>query len=265
MPNIIVCMKIIIDPEAPFSVFKIDRENHRPIPPPGVQPVFSPFDENSLEAALRLKDDNPECRVTALSMGKSLPKAILQKALAAGADQAIALEDPEFEDLDPFTTAHVMASAIKKIGEYDLVFTGRQAADWDAGLVWAGIAEILDIPSVTIARRVDIRDGKALVERCVSDGIESLESELPALVTFTSEGGEMRNISLPALMKVKRQEIPKWSASDLGFEKTGIIEMRDLFEPDLGDIECSMVPGESPEEKGRNLARRLMEEGLLPG
>ena len=265
MFNIIVCMKIIIDPEAPFSIFKIDRESQRPVPPPGMHPVFSPFDENSLEAALRLKDHNRDFKVTVLSMGKRLPKAILQKALAAGADEVIALEDPEFEDLDPFTSARVMAEAIKKIGEYDLVFTGRQAADWDAGLVWAGIAELLDMPSVTIARRVDIREGKALVERCVSDGIESLESELPALVTFTSEGGELRNISLPALMKVKKQEIPKWSASDLGFERTGIMEMRDLFEPDLGSIECSMVPGESPEERGRNLARRLMEEGVLPG
>jgi electron transfer flavoprotein beta subunit len=260
MPAIIVCMKIIMDPEAPFSVFQIDRENRKPVPPPGMPPVFSPFDENALEAALQIKGVDPGCRITVLSVGRNLPKAILQKALALGADEAIAVEGPEFENLDPFTTARVMANAIKKIGTYDLIFTGRQSADWDAGIVWAGIAEFLDIPAITLARKVELLEGKAAVERCVSDGIELLESQLPALVTFTSEGGELRNVSLSALMKVKRMEIPRWSASDVGFQKADIIELRDFYEPDLGRIKCSMVPGENPQEKGRNLARLLKEE-----
>ena len=162
MPNIIVCMKIIIDPEMPFSIFSIDRENKKPIPPSGMPPVFSPFDENALEAALRMKDEQ-DCNVTVLCMGQTLPKAVLQKALALGADEAVAVEDPEFDNLDPFSTAQVLANAIKKIGEYDLIFTGRQGADWDAGLVWAGIAELLDIPSITIARKATILDGKVTV------------------------------------------------------------------------------------------------------
>ena len=125
MPNIIVCMKIIIDPEMPFSMFNIDREHKRPVPPSGLPPVFSPFDENALEAALRIKDSQ-DCKVTVLSLGKTLPKALLQKALAVGVNEAFAVEDPAFENLDPFSTAQVMANAIKKIGEYDLIFTGRQ-------------------------------------------------------------------------------------------------------------------------------------------
>ncbi len=261
MPNIIVCMKIIIDPEMPFSIFNIDRENKKPIPPSGMPPVFGPFDENALEAALRMKDEQ-DCKVTVLCMGQTLPKAILQKALAVGADEAVALEDPEFDNLDPFSTAQALTNAIKKIGEYDLIFTGRQGADWDAGLVWAGIAELLDIPSITIARNATIQEGKVTVERCVSDGIEVLESDMPAVVTFTSEGGELRNVSLAALMKVKKKEIPKWSASDVGFEKSDIMEMRDLYEPDLGITDCELMPGESPEEQGKNLVKKLLEEGL---
>jgi electron transfer flavoprotein beta subunit len=263
MCHIIVCMKIIIDPEAPFSVFKIDKESQKPVPPSGMPPVFSPFDENGLEAALRIKDGNPDCRITLLSMGKSLPKAILQKALAVGADDVIAVEDPDFENLDPFNTARVLVKAIEKIGEYDLIFTGRQAADWDAGIVWAGIAELLNIPSITIARRVELLDEKVVVERCVTDGIEFLESELPALVTFTNEGGELRNVSLSALMKVRKQEIPKWSATDVGFEKEDMMVMKELYEPDLAVTECSMISGESFEEKGRNLAKRFVEEGII--
>jgi len=83
-------------------------------------------------------------------------------------------------------------------------------------------------------------------------------------VTFSSEAGELRNVSLSALMKVKKQEIPKWSASDVGFEKWDVMVMRDLYEPDLGEVDCYRVPGDSLEEKGRNLAKRLMEEGILP-
>ena len=262
MLNIVVCMKIVIDPEMPFSGFRIDRENRRPIPPSGVPPVFSPFDENALESALKIKDGQ-ECKVTILSMGKTLPKAVLQKALAAGADEVIAIEDPQFENLDPFSTARALANAIGKIGEYDLVFTGRQGADWDAGLVWAGIAELLDIPSITIARKAEVCDGKVVVERCVSDGIEVHESKLPALVTFSNEAGDLRSVTLPALIKAKRHEILKWSASDIGFEKMNLMELKNLSVPALDVINNYLVPGESLREKGRNLARRLVEEGVL--
>lgn len=261
MINIVVCMKIVIDPEMPFSIFKIDRENQKPVPPSGMPPVFSPFDENALEAALKIKDCR-DCRIRVLSMGRTLPKAILQKTLALGADEVIALEDPEFEDPDPFTTAYTLARAIEKSGEYDLVFTGRQGADWDAGLVWAGIAEILNLPSVTLARMAKVHEGRVVVERCVSDGIETLESEMPALVTFTNEGNELRNLSLSAFMKIKKKKIPTWSASDVAFERKGMMEIKDLYEPDLGERDCYLVPGESPEEKGRNLARKFMDEGL---
>ena len=120
----------------------------------------------------------------------------------------------------------------------------------------------MDIPSITIARRATIHDGKVTVERCLSDGIEVLESDMPAVVTFTSEGGELRNVSLAALMKVKKKEIPKWSASDLGFDKVDVMDLSDLYEPDLGVTDCDLMTGESLEEKGRNLAKKLLEEGV---
>jgi len=262
MIKIIVCLKLVIDPEAPFSIFKIDREAMKPIPPEGMPPVVSPFDENALEAALRIKDQQ-DCKITVLSMGRSLPKAVLQRVLAVGADEVIALEDREFENLDPFNTAYSLANTIKKEGDYDLIFTGRQAADWDSGLVWAGIAESLVLPSITIARAVDVSDGKAIIERVVADGIEILEADMPVLINFSNEVGSLRHFSLPALMKAKKKEIRKVSASDIGLERLGIIEMRDLYIPDLGEVDCQFIAGDSPEEKGRNLARKLNEEGII--
>ncbi len=256
-------MKIVIDPEMPFSEFRVDRENKKPVPPAGVPPLFSPFDENALESALRIKDGR-ECRITVLSVGKTLPKALLQKTLAAGADEAVAVDDPECERLDSFATARILAGAIRKLGGCDLVFTGRQAADWDAGVVWAGIADILDLPCVTLARGIDVRDGTIIVERCASDSIEVVEAPLPALVTVSSEAGELRGITLPALIKAKKREITRWSAFDVGFEPRKIIELADLFIPEAEIVDGYAVPGESPREKGRNLARWLMENNVLP-
>ena len=262
MMRIIVCIKLISDPEMPFSQFKIDSEAKKPRPPIGIPPVMSPFDENALEAALRIKDKR-DCEITVMSLGESLPKAILQRALAVGADNVIGIEDQDLEHLDPYSTVQALASGIQKLGDYDLIFTGRQAADWNAGLVWAGIAEQLDIPSITIARKAEVNNGKVIVERCVSDGIEILESDMPALVTFSSETGELRYPTLPALLKVKKREIPKWSASDIGFKNSNVMQMRDFYIPNLGQVDCYLVPGESLGEKGRNLARKLMEEGII--
>lgn len=264
MYSIIVCVKIIPDPEMPFSIFKVDRKNKKPVPPSGTPPVINPFDENALEAALKIKDRH-ESKVTVLSVGKAISRSILQKALAMGADEVIAIEGPEFESLDSFSTADALAGAIKKIGRYDLVFAGRQAGDWDGGIVWAGIAELLDLPSVTIAFSAEISGRNVTVERCVSDGIEIVETELPALITFSSEVGVSRHVSFQALMKAKKQKIITWSASDLEFRKSKVMEMRDLYEPDLGLIECLLVSGDTPEERGRNLAKKLASEGVLHG
>ena len=259
MINIVVCMKVIIDPETPLSIFKIDKENRRAFPPSGTPPVMSPFDENALEAALRIKDSN-ECKITILSMGKKLPKAVLQKSLATGADDVIVLEDPEFDNLDPFTSAHILANAIQKIENFDLIFTGRQAADWDAGIVWAGISDLLDIPAVTIAQRTVIQNNKLVVERCTSEGIEVIETDMPALVAFSNEAGELRNTSLKALMNIKKKEFIKWTSEDVIFTKADFMNPFDLFEPEFNEADCFYVGGEDDVEKGRMLAIKLMNE-----
>jgi electron transfer flavoprotein beta subunit len=261
MLHIVVCMKVVIDPEMPFSEFRVDREAKRPVPPSGVPPLFSPFDENALESALRVKDGR-ECKVTVLSVGKALPKAVLQKALAAGADEVVTVEDPQFEHLDPYATARVLAAAIVKAGPYDLVFTGRQEADWDAGVVWAGIAELLDLPCVTLARSVGFHEEGIVVERCASDSIEVIESPLPAVIAFSSEAGELRGITLPSLIKAKKREITRWSAADVAFEPGSVVRLKDFFIPAAEFVDSYLVPGDSPREKGENLAKRFKESIL---
>ena len=153
MLNIIVTVKQVVDPEAPPSTFKIDPEAKRAIAAPGVPPVLNPYDENALEAALRLKDLH-QSKVTAISMGTKLAKAVLRKSLAAGADELFLLEDDAFENLDSYSTALILTTATNKIVQYDLILTGRMAADTNAGEVGSGIAEVLGIPTITTARNV---------------------------------------------------------------------------------------------------------------
>ena len=173
--RIIVCIKQVPDPAASPTDIKVDTEAKRVIMPQGTPPVISPYDENALEAALMIKDAQG-ARVTVISAGKNLAKTVLRKSLAAGADDLILLEDKAFEKLDSYATAHILATTIKEIGEYDLILCGRQAADTDAGQVGSGVAEILKIPCITAACKLELSDGKVKVERVVSDGYEEIGS-----------------------------------------------------------------------------------------
>ena len=98
--KILVCVKVVLDPEAPASLFKVDAEAKKVIPPKGTPPVLNPFDENALEAALKLKTQLAGSTITVLSLGKNIPKPVIKKSLATGADNLILLEDDTFEDLD---------------------------------------------------------------------------------------------------------------------------------------------------------------------
>ena len=264
MIRIIVCMKQVLDPEAPVSSFKIDPEAKRAIPPKGTPPVLNPFDENALEAALKSKD--AQCAdITVISMGRSLARPVVRKSLAAGADRLVLLEDDAFEDLDSYSTAHILASAIKKVGEYDLILCGRQAADTNAGQAGSGIAEILGIPSITEVKKLEVSNGKVKVERVVSDGYEVVEASMPALVTASNEIGELRSPALKAILEAQKKEVTVWTRHDLEVDLSRLkrITMFSLFTPARREAKCQMIAGETPEEAGANLALKLREAEML--
>ena len=113
--NMIVCVKQVIDPEAPPASFKIDPSANKVVPPPGVPPVISPFDEQAVEAALRIKDAQGG-KITILSLGANLLREVVKRPLAMGADELILLEDDAFSEGDSWSTAYALAMAIKKMG-----------------------------------------------------------------------------------------------------------------------------------------------------
>ena len=206
--RVIVCVKQVMDPEMPASSFKVDRENKKVIPPPGTPPVVSPFDENAIEAALKLKDEYG-AEVFALSIGNKLSKPVVKKALSAGADELFLVKDGSFDCLDSFGAAEVLAGAIRKIGDYDMVITGRQAADWDCGVTGSVLAELLSVPCVTLARKIEVEDKVVWVERVVDDGFEKVETSIPCLVTVSNDLGELRQITLPGINKAKKKPVTK--------------------------------------------------------
>jgi electron transfer flavoprotein beta subunit len=265
--NMIVCVKQVIDPEAPPASFKIDSSSNKVVPPAGMSPVISPFDENAVEAALKIKDAQGG-KITAVSMGANLLRDVVKKPLSMGADELILLEDEAFTDGDSWSTAYALAMAIKKIGEYDIIFCGRQAADWDAGQVGSGIAEILGLPCVTLAKKIDIADGKARIERVTDDGYEVVEVALPALITVSNELGEPRYATIKGIMAAKKKEPTIWKPADIGVEPSQIgadgrrSKLLKLFQP-VREDKCEIVEGESPEEAAVNLAQKLRGAKIL--
>jgi len=254
--NITVCVREILDPEIPSKAFKIDAEAKRAVKLPDVELVISDYDARALEAALQIKD-SLESKITVISLGAESAKNVIRRCIAMGADEGILISDPSFDDSDSFATACVLAEAIKKQGDFDLILCGIQEGDWDAGQVGSGIAELLSIPSVTRVGNIELKDGGVAVERVVADGRETLEMPFPALVTVSSEIGEPRYPSIRRVREASKQEIPTWNAQDIA----PVIprnELISLFIPSR-ELECEFIAGETPEEMGSNLALKLRE------
>jgi electron transfer flavoprotein beta subunit len=261
--NTIVCVKQVLDPEIPPAKFKIDPEAKQVIPPPGVPPVISLFDERAVEAACRLKDKHGG-KITVITMGSGKAAEVVKHAISMGADEGYVLQDEAFEGLDSFGTAYVLGKAIQKIGEYDLVLCGRQAADWGNGQVGSILAEILGIPVVTLAGDIEAEDKTLKIKRIIKDGYEILEAPMPSLVTVSSEVGLPR---LPAGMRIMiaaRKQVPVWTAQDIGAEPSQLdkanahIEVTGLSVP-TRKTECEIITGDTPSEAAVNLASKLAE------
>jgi len=209
--NIIVCVKQVVDPEIPPAKFKINPEAKQVIPPPGVPQVISVYDERAVEAACRLKDKH-KGKINVISMGSDKAADVIKHAISMGADDGFVLQDPAFESLDSFGTAYVLSKAIQKIGAYDLVLCGRQAADWGAGQVGSILAEILGTPVVTLACDIQAVDKTLRVKRILSDGFEVVEAPMPSVVTVSSEIGLPRLPAGMRLMMARKKVVPIWKA-----------------------------------------------------
>ena len=269
--HIAVCIKEIPDPEIAPSLFRVDEEAKQVVSIPGMSPVISPFDEQAIEAALKIRDalgEDAEVRITALTIGAESARGIVKHVLALGADDAVMMSDPAFADSDSYSTAFALSKAIGKLGTVDLILTGRQAADLDAGVVGPGLAELLGVPAITFARKIDVVDGTVRVVRVLGDGSETVEAPLPAVVTVSHELGNVRNASLRETMRAAKKPVEAWAPSDIDVDAGevgagGARRSVERFYVPINDSTCEFIVGDGPQAIAGALAQRLVEEKIL--
>lgn len=262
--TIIVCVKQVPDSEGPESLFTIDEQSGL-VSTQGLPPVISPFDENALEAALKIKEKHGGF-IRVISAGSSLSKGLLRKVLAAGADELILVDDSnlKYANTDSFTTAWILAKAVEKSEDFDLILTGCQAADTNAGLVGLYMAQILNIPSISCARDADISGGLATVNQTVSDGLAEMTMPMPALITVGQDAPALRTIGLMALRSAKKKPVTQWDVKDLSNDappEPGLTIPR-FFKPER-ERNCRIIQEASPEASGKALAMKLKDMGLV--
>lgn len=231
----------------------------------GVQAIMNPYDRHALEEGVRLKEQYGGT-VTVVSMGPPQAAEVLREAVACGADAAMLVSDRAFAGSDTWATTHTLAQAIKSNGGVELILCGKQAIDGDTAQVGPGLAQRLDFACVTCVKKVlGCGDGVIRVERLMDDGSDTLEVQLPALLTVVKELNEPRPPSLKGKMKAKGMEIPILSAADIDADPAQIglkgspTQVVRVFSPQMRG-ERTMLTG-SADQQVEQLAAKL--EALL--
>lgn len=264
--RIVVCVKQIPDPETPAAVFRVDEAAKKVVPAQGIAPVINPFDAQAVEAALRLKDTAGEGAVSVVSFGAESARDVVKHGLAMGADDGYLITDPNADKFDNFAVAQILAKAIEKIGVPDAIITGRQGADWDMGVVPSGIAELLNLPQVTILRAVERVNGNLRAERVLQDGFDTVEVPLPAVVSISNEFGDPRYPQLRQIMMAAKKQVTMWTLADLGLPgdpaSLNKLVLEQLYVPQTS-TQVELIQGDTPEEQARNLAQKLREAKII--
>lgn len=210
--DIIVCLKQVPD----LQQIRIKRETREPVLE-GAPFIFGQFEKNALEEAVRLKEKHGG-KVIALALGNAKVKDTIIEALAMGADEAVLLNDPAFAGGGSSSNAQILAAAIRKIANFNLILMGEGSADNYSGQVIGRVAEILDLPQITYVRELQVTDNQIRATRDLEDALETVQAELPAIVSVTSELNTPRLPPLPAILKASKKPITIYSPADLGLD-----------------------------------------------
>jgi len=256
--NILVCMKQILDPEVPARDFRIDpvrKEAERG----SANLVANIFCENALETALQFRDRSGGGRITVLSYGPAGAEDLLRKALAMKADAAALVVEENAGNPDPLHVARVLAAAVRKLGAFDLILTGREAGDWGAGQTGGLLAEELGLPCISFADSFEAAGATLRVRRQTEAGWEIVEAETPVVVTITNDEHNVPRIpKVRDVMMAHRQPLTQWSVAELEVASQDYYEVVELRIPQK-ESRCELVSGDTLEQKVDALARKLVE------
>jgi electron transfer flavoprotein beta subunit len=192
----------------------------------------------------------------------------MREALAIGADKAYIASDPLFEGSDTLATSYILAEAVKKLGQFDLILCGEASIDSFSAQIGPRLADRLNLPLVTYVRKLSLECGVITAERTWEDSYETVRVKTPALVTVTKELNEPRIPSLMMIMKASKKEVILWKATDLGIssekvgEKGSAVKTMSVLAP-KSERKKIIIKGETPAETAEKLAKALILEGVI--
>jgi electron transfer flavoprotein beta subunit len=262
--NIIVCLKQVPDTESQIKI----APDGKSVVTDDIKWVMNPYDEFGVEEALRIKEKLGG-EVTVVGLGPKRVAESIRTALAMGADKGILISDPALDGSDSLAVATALAAAIKGLS-YDIIFTGQRGIDDDNGIVGAALAEMLNIPNISVVEKVEISaDAKSVKAHRPVEGVTLvIEASLPALITAQKGLNEPRYASLPGIMKAKKKPLEEKTLAALGLDasqfgadarKLKIVKLTPPPQRSAGKI----VAGDTPEQKAAALAKLLHEEAKI--
>lgn len=210
--KVVVCVKQIPDPATPYRLETGTNWLIRP-----EDQVLDDTDRYGVEVGLQLAQASGGT-VTLVSMGPAGNGQGIRQALAMGADQAILIEDDSLRGSDALTTARVLAAAIQR-GDFDLVIAGTESTDGYSGVLPQMLSELLDVPALTYATKVEAADGRVTIHRQSAAGYDVVEATLPAVVAVTAGVVEPRYPTFKGIMEAKKKTVENLSVSDLGVDR----------------------------------------------
>ena len=251
--NIIVCAKQVVD----VSEMKVDSNTKKPILR-GVPQKISDIDKNAMEEAIKIRDKHGG-KITVVTVGPSDAKERIKELLAMGADEGVLIPIPDKCDYRVVST--LLAEAIKKIGEYDIVLCGEASIDMFSGQIGPRLAGLLNIPQITYAQSINADKDKAVAERNMGDKSVTTESSFPVLITVTKEINEPRLPSLMQILGAANKPINEWSADSLTKKLEPKVETLEL--KGVSMERKNIVYKDDVEDSVNKLVDSLAKEGVL--
>ena len=226
--KILVAVKRVIDYNVQIRV----KEDGTGIVTDNVKMSTNPPDDNAIEEAVRIKEAGKATEVVAVTIGEEKAQETVRKALAVGADRGIHVKAEGI--VEPLAVAKILQKIVDK-EKPDLVFMGKQAIDDDCNQTGQMLSALLNWPQATFASKIDIKDNKLEIIREIDEGLETIEVNLPAVVTCDLRLNEPRYASLPNIMKAKKKPIDQMTAADLGVDVTPRVQQIKVEEQDNSD------------------------------
>ena len=222
--KILVAVKRVID----YNVQVRVKEDGTGIVTENVKMSSNPPDDNAIEEAVKIKESGKATEIIAITVGEEKSQETVRKALAVGADRGILIKTEGI--VEPLAVAKALQKIVEK-EKPDLVFMGKQAIDDDCNQTGQMLSALLNWPQATFASKIEIKDKTLEVTREIDEGLETIEVNLPAIVTCDLRLNEPRYASLPNIMKSKKKPLEILTAADLGVDTTPRVQQIKVEEP----------------------------------